>query len=77
MALYLAREIKWEIEAKVSQLVIEYDPKPMSNSGNYQTAKQNTIDNAESILVNTPRKGLSLKEFVRYRKTLLKLKKNI
>ncbi len=49
----------------------------MSNSGNYQTAKQNTIDNAESILVNTPRKGLSLKEFVRYRKTLLKLKKNI
>lgn len=50
MALLLAKQLKGEKDAKAAQLVVEYDPKPMFNSGNYLRAKPKIIKHAEKQL---------------------------
>lgn len=75
MALYLARELKGEKEAKAIQLAIEYDPDPIFDSGNYSNAEQEIIQYAESLLEKEAKKDLSLWEMIKHFRTLMKLKK--
>lgn len=74
MALYLANEISGEVSAKVAQLVIEYDPKPMFDSGNYLTADPEVIEKAEKLLEKDARKDFSTWEIIKNLRTLLKLR---
>ena len=65
MALYLASILKGEKDAKAAQLIIEYDPKPMFQSGNYSTAESDIIEQAEKILKKDAIKNLSLWEMIK------------
>ena len=47
MALDLSNKIVGEDETKVIQLLIEYDPQPIFDSGNYSNAAEKIIKNAE------------------------------
>ena len=75
MAIYLANEISGENEAKASQLMIEYDPQPMFNSGNLLTAEPEIIKLAEHKMEVNAKKNLSLWEMLTNVKTLIKLNK--
>ena len=74
MAIYLSNQFKGEIEAKAAQLVIEYDPNPMFDSGNYQTADKGIIELAEKKMTFTAKKELKLLELLMNYSTLKKLK---
>lgn len=76
MAIYLINELKGEKAAKAAQLSIEYDPKPMFNSGNYLTAEKEIIELSESIMKSDAKKDFPLWEILKNARTLLKLKKN-
>jgi len=67
--------LRGEKAAKAAQLSIEYDPKPMYNSGNFLTAEKEIIELSEKIMESDARKDLSLWEILKNAKTLLKLKK--
>jgi transcriptional regulator GlxA family with amidase domain len=73
MAIYLANELRGEKEAKASQLMIEYDPKPMFNSGNYLTAEHEIIELAEKKMETNAKKHLSPWKMLMNFKTLMKL----
>lgn len=60
MAIYLANSISGEKEAKASQLMIEYDPRPMFDSGNFLTAEPEVIQLAEHKMQIVAKKNLSL-----------------
>lgn len=75
MAIYLVNLLRGEKAAKAAQLSIEYDPKPMYNSGNFLTAEKEIIELSEKIMESDARKDLSLWEILKNAKTLLKLKK--
>ncbi len=62
MALYLASKLKGEKEAKAAQLVIEYDPHPMFQSGNILTAEADIIELSEMMLMNDAKKDFSILE---------------
>jgi len=74
MAIYLVNMLKGEKAAKAAQLCIEYDPKPMYNSGNYLTADQEIIQLSEKIMEKDARKDFSLWEIMKNARILLKLK---
>lgn len=74
MAIYLVNILKGEKAAKAAQLSIEYDPRPMYNSGNYLTADKEIIKLSEKIMESDARKDFSLWEILKNAKTLLKLK---
>lgn len=74
MALYLVNQLSGEMAAKAAQLAIEYDPNPLFQSGNFQTAEEEVIKLAEQIMEKDARKDISLWEMVRNAKTLFKLK---
>ncbi|MEM8524084.1 MAG: DJ-1/PfpI family protein [Bacteroidota bacterium] len=76
MAIYLINQLKGEKVAKAAQLSIEYDPKPMFDSGNYLTAEKDIIELSEKIMESDARKDFSLWEALKNARTLLKLKKN-
>lgn len=76
MAIYLVNQIKGEKAAKAAQLAIEYDPKPMFNSGNYLTAEKDIIELSEKIMESDAKKDLSLWGVLKNVGTLLKLKNN-
>ncbi len=65
MALYLTSILKGEKDAKAAQLIIEYDPNPMFQSGNYSTAESDIIEQAEKILKKDAIKNLSLWEMIK------------
>lgn len=65
MALYLVSILKGEKDAKAAQLIIEYDPNPMFQSGNYLTAESDIIELAEKILKKDAIKNLSLWEMMK------------
>ena len=75
MALYLINQLKGEKAAKAAQLSIEYDPKPMFNSGNYLTAEKEIIELSENIMESDAKKDFGLWEILKNVRTLLKLKK--
>ena len=74
MAIYLMNQMKGEVAAKAAQLSIEYDPKPMYNSGNYLTADKEVIQLSEKIMENDAKKDFSLWEMLKNAKTVLKMK---
>lgn len=74
MALYLANILKGEKAAKAAQLVIEYDPDPMFQSGNYSTAEPEIIEYAEKLLMREAKKDLSLWDMIKNYNTLKDLK---
>ncbi len=74
MGLYLADRIAGEKECKAIQLAIEYDPKPIYNSGNIEKADPDVIKLAEKRLMEAARKELSLIDMLKNAKTLYKLK---
>lgn len=75
MALYLAREIRGENEAKAAQLAIEYDPNPIFRSGNFLTAEPEIIHLANKKLELNALREISLKDMIRNVGTLIKLLK--
>lgn len=76
MAIYLVNQLKGALAAKAAQLSIEYDPKPMFDSGNYQTADKEVIKLSEKIMEHDAKKDFSLWETLKNARTLLKLKNN-
>lgn len=74
MAIYLMNQIEGEVAAKAAQLSIEYDPKPMFESGNYLTADKEVIQLSEKIMESDAKKDLSLWEMLKNARTLLKMK---
>jgi transcriptional regulator GlxA family with amidase domain len=75
MAIYLAARIRGEQEAKAAQLMIEYDPRPMFNSGNFLTAEPEIIKLAEHKMEAKAKKNLSLWEMLKNIKTLIAINK--
>lgn len=75
MAIYLVSLLVGEKAAKAAQLSIEYDPKPMYNSGNFLEADPAVIELSEKIMASDAKKDLSLWEMLKNVKTLLKLNK--
>ncbi|RIA09351.1 transcriptional regulator GlxA family with amidase domain [Flavobacteriaceae bacterium MAR_2010_72] len=74
MAIYLVNKMKGEKAAKAAQLLIEYDPKPMYNSGNYLRANKEIIKMSEKLLESNVKKELSLWDLITNSRRLLKLK---
>ncbi|MGB2273594.1 MAG: DJ-1/PfpI family protein [Flavicella sp.] len=74
MAIYLANQLRGEIEAKAAQLAIEYDPKPMFNSGNYNTATEEILELATKNLTKDAKNNLSLWDILKNFKLLKSLK---
>lgn len=59
MAIYLTNQLEGETAAKAAQLAIEYDPKPIFNSGNFQIAEKEVIQEAEKRLMEGAQRELS------------------
>lgn len=74
MALYLCNELVGEDETKAIQLLIEYDPKPLYQSGNFTTCEPQIIKIAEKKLLNNAKKDLNLFQLLKNRKILKKMK---
>jgi transcriptional regulator GlxA family with amidase domain len=75
MAIYLANLVSGEKEAKASQLMIEYDPKPMFDSGNFLTAEAEIIKLAEHSMQANAKKNLSLWQMLTNIPVLMKINK--
>lgn len=75
MAIYLANLVSGEKEAKASQLMIEYDPKPMFDSGNFVTAEPEIIELAENKMQINAKKHLSLWQMLTNIPELIKINK--
>ncbi len=76
LAIYLVNSLKGEKAAKAAQLIIEYDPDPIFQSGNYLNADKDVIKLAEKIIENDAKKDFSIWEILKNAKTLIKLSKN-
>jgi len=74
MALYLSNKIVGEKETKAIQLVIEYDPSPIYDSGNYTKASEEVIKMAEIKLTKDAKKEIGLIDLIKSGRTLLKMK---
>lgn len=74
MALMLCDELVGEDITKAIQLVIEYDPKPLYDSGSLDRCDEETIKNAEYILKKNVKRELGLVKYLSNRKILNKLK---
>ena len=75
MAIYLVDHIAGEKAAKAAQLAIEYDPKPMYDSGNFLTADPAVIKLSEKIMESDARKDLSMWDMLKNVNTISQLKK--
>ena len=74
MALFLCDILVGEDETKAIQLLLEYDPKPLYDSGNFETCELSVIEIAEKKLKHNAKKNLNLYQFLKNRKTLKKMK---
>ena len=75
MALDLSNKIVGEDETKAIQLIIEYDPEPIFDSGNYSNADEKIIKIAEKKLTKAAKKGLGLLGIIKNSKSILKMSK--
>lgn len=75
MALFLSNEIVGETETKAIQLVIEYDPNPIYDSGCISKASNEVIKMAEIKLAKDAKKEIGLMDLLKSGKTLMKMKK--
>ncbi|WP_249871757.1 DJ-1/PfpI family protein [Oceanobacillus saliphilus] len=75
MALYLSNKMVGEDETKAIQLMIEYDPQPIVDSGNYSNADEKIIKLAEKKLTKDAKKGLGLLGMIKNSKHILKMMK--
>ena len=75
MALDLSNKIVGEDETKAIQLIIEYDPEPIFDSGNYSNADEKIIKIAEKKLTKDAKKGLGLLGIIKNSKNILKMSK--
>lgn len=75
MALYLSKKIIGDDEAKAIQLILEYDPQPIFDSGNYSNAEEKIIKIAENKLSNDVKKELGLLGLIKNSKSIFKLMK--
>ncbi|WP_096439013.1 DJ-1/PfpI family protein [Alteribacter populi] len=73
MALYLSNRIIGENETKAIQLILEYDPQPMFESGNYSTADEKIIKTAEKKLARDAKKSLGLLGILKNSKSILNM----
>lgn len=76
MALYLSNKIVGEAETKAIQLMLEYDPQPAFDSGNYSKAPEEVLRIAETKLSLNAKKELGLMDLLKFGKILLKIKKS-
>jgi len=76
MALYLSNEIVGPTETKAIQLVIEYDPNPIYDSGSIDKASNEVIKMAEIKLAKDAKKEIKLMDFLKSANTLLKINKS-
>lgn len=74
MALILCEELIGEDQTKAIQLMIEYDPNPIYQSGNIKTCEQEIINIATKKLKQNARREMSLLKLIRNRKVLKKIK---
>ncbi|MEM8525772.1 MAG: DJ-1/PfpI family protein [Bacteroidota bacterium] len=75
MALYLLNLMEGEIVAKAAQLAIEYDPKPIFDSGDFLTAEKEVIKEAERKMEIAAKKELTFWDMISNAKLLLKMRK--
>ena len=75
MALYLSNVIVGEEETKTIQLMIEYDPNPIYDSGNIAKVSDKVIKKAKIKLTEDAKKEIGLIDLLKYRKILMKIKK--
>ena len=73
MALYLVNNLQGETSAKAAQLLIEYDPSPIFQSGNYSSAEENVIKLAKKKMKKDVIGELSIWEILKNARALLKL----
>ncbi len=74
MALYLCDELVGEDETKAIQLLLEYDPKPLYQSGDFSTCEPHIIKIAEKKLKVNAKKNLNLFQLLKNRRVLKKIK---
>ncbi len=74
MALFLCDELFGEDETRAIQLMLEYDPKPIYDSGDFKTCEPEIIQLAEKKLKKNAKKEMSLLQLFKNRKTLKKMK---
>lgn len=74
MALFLCDELFGEDQTRAIQLMLEYDPKPIYNSGNFKTCESEIIELAEKKLTKNARKEMSLLQLFKNRKNIKKMK---
>lgn len=73
MALFLSNKIAGEEMTKAIQLIVEYDPKPMFDAGNYSTANEETKKIAVKKMAAEAKRELGLMGLVKYSKDIFKL----
>lgn len=73
MALFLSNKIAGEEMTKAIQLIVEYEPKPMFDSGNYLKANEETKKIAEKKMSAEAKRELGLMGLVKYSKDITKL----
>ncbi|MBL4578353.1 MAG: DJ-1/PfpI family protein [Flavobacteriales bacterium] len=76
MALYLSDKIVGETETKAIQLVIEYDPNPIYDSGSFSKATDEVVKMAELKLAKGAKKEVGLMDLIKSGKTIMKIKKS-
>ncbi len=74
MALFLCDELFGEDQTRAIQLMLEYDPKPIYDSGNFETCEPEIIELAEKKLTKNARKEMSLLQLFKNRKNIKKMK---
>ena len=74
MAFMICDELVGEDQTRAIQLVIEYDPKPIYNSGNIDSCDKETIQIAEKILKKNSKREMGFIKMLSNRKVLKKIK---
>ncbi len=74
MAFYLCDELVGEDETKAIQLILEYDPNPMYQSGNYSNCEEDIIAIAEKKLKKNAKREMGLFKQFKNRALLKKMK---
>lgn len=74
MAFMLCDELVGEDKTRAIQLVIEYDPQPLYDSGNITTCDEEIIEAAENILKRNVKREMGLIKLFSNRKILNKMK---
>ena len=74
MAFMICDDLVGEDQTRAIQLVLEYDPKPLYNSGNIDSCDKETIELAEKILKKNSKREMSFLKLLSNRKILKKIK---